>query len=773
MPLLFNLKSVRNKLFWQFFTKYLLLILIPAIVASVLIHFFVVRLIENEAEQSSSIVMKNYARQTDTELHTLQSGMINLLTTPNLRTVLKGISEEPQAVENVYALMAQMNSIITEPLVSGAQLYFANTDLVIDNNIYTNKSYYFKNQYVLDDAEASKLFSQFSGKKMMQFTDPYSASSKRYVSGEDMSRDSNISVIMSYPFNSSQPEVYLAAHIPTEKLQKLIRTQESWISRTAIVKLDGGIISQSDTAGLNRSALTASLHSGNEGSLASYDDRHVISFFQSEFDPSWYYVSWIDLETLMKPAHMLRMLSIAFLAFFLLVGAFVSYYLSRRLYTPILEIRNRLLSHQADLSPDNGSHRRDDNDFDVISRFSKLLISEHKELSQLVKGMLPMVQEDFVTRILTGEYRDNLSIEYYSKEIGFSCMPYRTRTVIVIEYHYFDQVLEKLSETSKSFLLVELKEKIWKQVSDTIWLSQTRADILACVVHHDEAPDFKLAEVTERLKLVLQMYASYFKATVGLGKTVHEIAELHLSYQYGLAMLKQKSLNAEVEIYTEEDTWDERLQYDTFLSSEEVNRIANLYKARDYDRLLQSALELLDKGVRRQASAMQIKSLCSDVLNTWIRAVETERNDFSISLYSGWFETLNRCQTWSELKSCMEHIHSLLFREAALTNRSDQFMEVVSYIHDHYQEELSIEWFAGRLNMSVSHFSRTFKEVVGEKYVEYVTKHRLAIAKAYLCDTDMKIEEIAERVGYLGSNAFIRTFRKYEGVTPGKYRASR
>ncbi|MDF2960312.1 MAG: transcriptional regulator, AraC family protein, partial [Paenibacillus sp.] len=209
------------------------------------------------------------------------------------------------------------------------------------------------------------------------------------------------------------------------------------------------------------------------------------------------------------------------------------------------------------------------------------------------------------------------------------------------------------------------------------------------------------------------------------------------------------------------------------LSAEEVNRITNLYKVRDYDRLFQSGINLLEKGVQMQASALQIISLSADVLNTWIRVVETERNDFNISLYSGWFESLNRCQTWDELKLCLKYIHGLLFKEAVLTNRSDQFTEVVNYIHDHYQEELSIEWFAGKMNMSVSHFSRTFKEVVGEKYVEYVTKHRLAVAKQLLSDTEMKIEEIAERVGYLGSNAFIRIFRKYEGITPGKYRSSR
>lgn len=218
----------------------------------------------------------------------------------------------------------------------------------------------------------------------------------------------------------------------------------------------------------------------------------------------------------------------------------MSYYLSRRLYTPILEIRNRLQAHQSFTPPDGVEIVQDGNDFDMIKRFSKLLISEHKEMSQWVKGALPIVQEDFITQILLGEYRDNLSIDYYSKEIAFPCEIKAARTVLVIEYHYYAHVLEQLSETSKSFLLVELKEKIGKQVSNQMWLSQTRADVLACVWHHDLDNSTDAAEIARQIKRVLEPYMTYFKSTIGIGRTVQEIGELHSSYQYGLAMLKQK-----------------------------------------------------------------------------------------------------------------------------------------------------------------------------------------------------------------------------------------
>ncbi|NOU87099.1 helix-turn-helix domain-containing protein [Paenibacillus sp. LMG 31460] len=767
MPFFFKAKSFRMTLFWQFFTKYFLLIVVPAIVATIFINVFVVRLIENEAEKSSLGIMRNYARQMDAHLQSLQASMIQLLGSPNMKSLLKDIGKQPPTPEQIelfYATMEEMNTIRTEPIVSGAFLYFANADLVIDHHIHTSKSYYFRNQFSLEPPDAERLWSQFTGKKMMHFTDPYYAYMTDYGA-----RASFTSVVMGFPFNSDMPGVFLSVQIEKEKLQRLIQTQESWISRMAILDADRSVVSQSDEEKLDKEQWLKVLHSGSEGALAKYDRRQAASFVRSEFDSSWYYVSWVDLQKLMQPARMLRMLSIAFLCFFLLLGVFVSYYLSRRLYNPISEIRNRLQSHPPHRLSEHAVPQ--DNDFDIIQRFTKLLMNEHKELSQLVKGILPVVQEDFVSRILLGEYRDDLSIAYYSKEIAFTCELEGARAVLVVEYQYYDSVLEQLSETSKSFLLAEVKEMIGKQAQGTIWLCQTRADILACVVHWDHDQQGELAEVAAQIKSVLEPYAIYFKATIGLGKIVQTMGELNISYQYGLALLKQKSLNAQVEVFSDEDSWDDREPLDSFLSAEEVNRIGNVYRAGDYPRLLQSAREFLETGKRKQANATQMKSLFSDVLNTWIRAVETDRNDLEISMYSGLFDSLNRSQTWDEMEQCLERIHAMLFLSLPLMSRSDQFEDVVRYIREHYDEDLSIERFTEQMNMSVSHFSRTFKEVVGEKYVEFITSVRLSAAKQLLRETDMKIEEIAERVGYLGSNAFIRSFRKYEGITPGKYRS--
>lgn len=65
-----------------------------------------------------------------------------------------------------------------------------------------------------------------------------------------------------------------------------------------------------------------------------------------------------------------------------------------------------------------------------------------------------------------------------------------------------------------------------------------------------------------------------------------------------------------------------------------------------------------------------------------------------------------------------------------------------------------------------------FKDITGVNFIDYLTSIRLNKAKELLINTDMKINEIAETIGYKNSY-FNRLFKRHEGYTPGQYREIR
>jgi YesN/AraC family two-component response regulator len=83
--------------------------------------------------------------------------------------------------------------------------------------------------------------------------------------------------------------------------------------------------------------------------------------------------------------------------------------------------------------------------------------------------------------------------------------------------------------------------------------------------------------------------------------------------------------------------------------------------------------------------------------------------------------------------------------------------------------DLSLASVAESLYVSDSYLSRIFKEELGVNFFDYITQQRIKKAKELLATTDMNVNEIAAGVG-MSVQSFIRNFKKYEGITPGKYR---
>ncbi|WP_409342017.1 helix-turn-helix domain-containing protein [Paenibacillus sp. MBLB4367] len=100
-------------------------------------------------------------------------------------------------------------------------------------------------------------------------------------------------------------------------------------------------------------------------------------------------------------------------------------------------------------------------------------------------------------------------------------------------------------------------------------------------------------------------------------------------------------------------------------------------------------------------------------------------------------------------------------------------VQAVAIIRSELDKPLSLVQIADRLRLNPSYLSRIFKENIGQSFSDYLTKVRMEKGKELLLETDLKIKEIGERVGYIKSDYFIKLFRECIGMTPGEYRKAR
>jgi AraC-like DNA-binding protein len=95
--------------------------------------------------------------------------------------------------------------------------------------------------------------------------------------------------------------------------------------------------------------------------------------------------------------------------------------------------------------------------------------------------------------------------------------------------------------------------------------------------------------------------------------------------------------------------------------------------------------------------------------------------------------------------------------------------QAVTLLKAEYMRDISLEECAERCRTSPYMLSRSFKQVTGVNYVDYIMRLRMDKAKELLAATPMKINEIAESVGYQHSY-FNKIFKGETGLTPTEYR---
>jgi AraC-like DNA-binding protein len=104
---------------------------------------------------------------------------------------------------------------------------------------------------------------------------------------------------------------------------------------------------------------------------------------------------------------------------------------------------------------------------------------------------------------------------------------------------------------------------------------------------------------------------------------------------------------------------------------------------------------------------------------------------------------------------------------------NSRIQAVLDYIGDNYSSKISNNELMKIACYSKPHLYRVFKAMTGYHPHEFIIKYRINMSKYLLKNTDLTVEETAQRIGFESTSNFISTFRKLEGITPTAFRKER
>lgn len=97
-------------------------------------------------------------------------------------------------------------------------------------------------------------------------------------------------------------------------------------------------------------------------------------------------------------------------------------------------------------------------------------------------------------------------------------------------------------------------------------------------------------------------------------------------------------------------------------------------------------------------------------------------------------------------------------------------LQAIFYIEQNIEKKIKLDDLSEFVGYSVYHFSRLFKNEVGQSPYEYIIKYRLDLAKHLLITTNLPVREISKKCGYSNEVNFYNIFKKNFNITPRKYR---
>lgn len=101
-----------------------------------------------------------------------------------------------------------------------------------------------------------------------------------------------------------------------------------------------------------------------------------------------------------------------------------------------------------------------------------------------------------------------------------------------------------------------------------------------------------------------------------------------------------------------------------------------------------------------------------------------------------------------------------------------EIVKAILYMNKHFGETIELNMLSNLVGMSKYHFSRLFHNTTGATFLEYLYNVRLTKVHRMLIETNLTLNEIADKTGFSSTAHLSRTFRKAYHISPREFRKS-
>ncbi|MCS7460773.1 helix-turn-helix domain-containing protein [Paenibacillus doosanensis] len=752
----------------RFFRKILVLILliasIPGLIIGVSIYGIATNNLEEALQRQHQNQIRNRAANLDEQLAYLEMTLSHWAFDPKFDDNLKHISFSYQfeQVQELYRTLLVMEG--AHPLLEKVQLYLdAPRPLTMTKDGYA---------YLSDAAKIESYDSFLANNKSMFWTND--------IPGEAAD---TISLVTKIPGGSSQPFGVIIATVNKEKLNQVLKTLNPYEEGVTLLMTGDGSWHLS-TNGNTLSKMEQSLlqeydkHSATTDSfLYEYDQTtYSVSYGQiSRLGTKWIYVSAAPLTSITAPVIAVSKWILIVSLTGLMLALLLSWFVSRRISLPVERLVGLLTGDKTVEVSD---------EFDLIEKQWKHLSKESETLKHKLQEQLPALQEGFFLQLAQGyllslqEKDIQERMKYYGWETEdrkFVALMFQLTGFSNLEGRFLHGD-EDLVTFAAANIISELTKKQYEQVEVINFHNFSIGVLLSLPGEHpsswlEDDLDALCAELMHTINQILNM-----QVTIAVSRWIYNVKQIpHLFEEAKQALAYRDLLGEDNQIIRTERTLRSNLSeasnyYPFTLDKDIVAAIRNGQETDAVDLIKQFMDELSTGGSTEFVIQQGMLQLLGSIRYA---AMQSGMNPVQLFGSVNLFDQLAQIKEPDEMLRWFQRKVIGVFVQEMISRQNIHLKQIVDkvvvYLRENYMNALSLESCADLFGTSPYTLSRAFKQINGVNFIDYLTNIRIQNAKALLKETEMKINEVAESVGYQHSY-FNRIFKKYEGITPSQFR---
>ncbi|MFC4778778.1 AraC family transcriptional regulator [Paenibacillus sp. GCM10023252] len=509
-----------------------------------------------------------------------------------------------------------------------------------------------------------------------------------------------------------------------------------------------------------------------------------------------HYVSIIPSRLVWEKAERIRSFTYASIAISLLGGIMLTAAFLWMNYHPVRQLVQSFARQHRD-----GEDRRGTNEFHYLQDSINQTLMEMDRIQLTQQQQRHILRSNFMTRLLKGKLDNQLPVEE-SLEAFQMTFHSDSFAVILLYMESNSAFMERIPNTGMDesgklhflhFIISNVVEEMAGQGGHRGYVTEVD-NTLACLVNlSPEVPSECHSEQLTAMARQSQAFLAkeyHIHLTLSLSRVHRAFPGISAAYSEAIDAMEYKLIKGSKEILSYEAIYLKEGQAENnsgyYYPLQVEQQLMNYMKVGDFTLARETLCTIIERNFSKPGVSIPIaRCLMLNLASTMIKTINElgDAQDSFLMQNPKRIERLIACETVQEMQEQMTALLHKVCEYTACKRQShmeqnrqrglDELTASVSrYIEDNYADpNLNVTTIGLHYNLKPTYLSKLFKDHTGEALLDCINRRRMDAAKLLLqAERSKSIGDISQEVGYGDVNSFIRAFKRYEGITPGKYK---